>query len=339
MIEANISAILLISGILILRKLFGTRLNRNCIYAVWLFVPLRLFLFPAFKIGNPLFRTGPLGSVVTGLSSAGGTVLSVQRRTLTVGYIADKLWLAGVLLLAMYYAVLAAVLLWRIKRDSVPAPVNGKGLRVRIVKNTDTAFLFGNTIYCSEKIYGNPEWMRYVTLHEEEHAKQADQLWGLLRIMLLCCFWYNPFIWAACYFSKQDCELACDERVAKKLSKEECRAYCKSLLEIATNRKFALCTPGLGQEISGGSLKMRILYLYSGKKKSRKAVPAAILAVAVLACITIGSGQITAAEVPAGGKYVHWLMSELDTGPEGSASVSGGDSVYVTPTPMLSAGE
>lgn len=327
MIEANLSAILLILGILLLRKLSGTRLSRNCIYALWLFVPFRLFLFPALNIGNPMFRTGLLGSVVTGLSSAGGTVLLVQHRALTAGYLADKLWLAGFLLLAAYYAVLAAVLLWRIKRNSVPAPETGKGLRVRIIKNAETAFLFGNTIYCPEKIYGNPEWMRYVILHEEEHAKQADQLWGLLRIMLLCSFWYNPFIWAACYFSKQDCELACDERVAKKLSGEERRAYCKSLLEIATDRRFTFCTPGLGQGISGGSLKTRIFYLYDGRKKSRKAAFAAILSTALLTCITIGTGQI-AFPAGTGGKRGDFL---LESGVKSGEGVLG-----VTPTPALS---
>lgn len=310
MIEANLSASLLVSGILLLRKLSGGRLGRNCIYAVWLFVPLRLFLFPALRIGNPLFRTGLLGSVVAGLSSAGGTVLSAQRRTLTAGYIADKLWLAGFLLLAAYYAALAAVLLWKVKRASAPAPESREGLRVRIVRNTNTAFLFGNTIYCSEKIYKNPEWMRYVILHEEEHAKQADQLWGLLRIMLLCSFWYNPFVWAACYASKQDCELACDERVAKKLSGEERRAYGKALLEIATDREFSFCVPGPGQELSGGSLKTRLLHLCNEKKKSKGAASAAVLLVALLACITMGTGQPTVSERQLSGKPDRQIIVE-----------------------------
>ncbi len=311
MIEANLSASLLVLGILLLRKLFGTRLSRNCIYAVWLFVPLRLFLFPVFNIRNPLFRKGLLGNVVTGLSFVGGTELPGQRQTLTVGYIADKLWLAGFFLLAAYYAVLAAVLLWRIKRNTVPAPEGREGLRVRIGTKIETAFLFGNTVYCPEKIYRNPEWLRYVVLHEEEHAKQADQLWGLLRIMLLCSFWYNPFVWAACYVSKQDCELACDERVAKGLSGEERRAYCKALLEIATDRRFAFGASGLGQGVSGGSLKTRILYLCSRKPKSRKAAPAVIFSVALLTCITIGSGQITTPEAPVIGKSVQEIIVEV----------------------------
>ncbi len=299
MIEANLSASLLVLGILLLRKLLGTRLSRNCIYAVWLFVPLRLFLFSVFNIRNPLFRKGVLGSVVTGLSFVGGTELPVRQRTLTAGYIADKLWLVGFFLLAAYYAVLVVMLLWKVKRASVPAPESREGLRVRIVRNRNTAFLFGNTIYCSEKIYQNPEWMRYVTLHEEEHAKQADQLWGLLRIMLLCSFWYNPFVWVACYVSKQDCELACDERVVKRLSGGERRAYGKALLEIATDREFAFGAPGLGQEISGGSLKARIFHLYGERKKSRKAVLAVVLFLVVLTCITIGTGQVT----PAAGQW------------------------------------
>lgn len=310
MIEANLSASLIVLGILLLRKLSGTRLSRNCIYAVWLFVPLRLFLIPALPIGNPLFRRGLLGSVVTGLSSAGGMVLSAQNRTLTADYLADKLWLAGFLLLAAYYAVLAAVLFWRIRRASVPAPDDREGLRVRIVRNTSTAFLFGRTIYCSEKIYQNPEWLRYVILHEEEHAKQADQLWGLLRIMLLCSFWYNPFVWAACYVSKQDCELACDERVAKRLSGEERRAYGKALLEIATDLEFTTCVPGPGPGISGGSLKTRLLHLCNEKKKSKGAASAAVLLVALLACITMGTGQRTVSGRQLSGKPERQVIVE-----------------------------
>ena len=53
--------------------------------------------------------------------------------------------------------------------------------------------------------------LSHILAHELCHARQKDEIWGIVRVGLLCYYWINPFVWAAAILSKKDCELACDE--------------------------------------------------------------------------------------------------------------------------------
>lgn len=82
----------------------------------------------------------------------------------------------------------------------------------------------------------SPEQLRLVLLHEAEHARRRDP--GLLGTFhgWRCLFFWNPLIWAACHFVRRDVELACDQRVLKRLEAGERRAYARTLVDLACDR-------------------------------------------------------------------------------------------------------
>lgn len=92
-------------------------------------------------------------------------------------------------------------------------------------------------IYLPESLKDNPEMMRHALVHEFCHAKHRDHIWGMLRCVLLCCYWINPFVWAAGYFSKLDCEIACDEAAVRRLGENERFSYGKTLVTLASVRQ------------------------------------------------------------------------------------------------------
>lgn len=108
-------------------------------------------------------------------------------------------------------------------------------------------------VYCSENIispavYGiiRPKIIipsstkeadkKYIVMHETEHLKMNDNLRRILGFLAVSLHWFNPFAWLALKLMLEDMELACDERVASKLTKNERGEYAKVLLG-ATRRK------------------------------------------------------------------------------------------------------
>jgi beta-lactamase regulating signal transducer with metallopeptidase domain len=53
----------------------------------------------------------------------------------------------------------------------------------------------------------------WVLAHERAHRRRGDLIVNLLAALLLCCFWFNPFVYWAAVRLRVDQELACDEAV------------------------------------------------------------------------------------------------------------------------------
>ncbi len=118
-------------------------------------------------------------------------------------------------------------------------------------------------------------------MHELSHYKTGDSWWTLLRCVCCVVHWFNPLIWIAQRFVKTDCELACDERVAVRLNREERLHYADTLIRTAKQayapRAGVLAT---GMTMTGRQLKRRIDAILHLKAVQR--VAAALVAVALV---------------------------------------------------------
>lgn len=103
----------------------------------------------------------------------------------------------------------------------------------------------------------------YIIEHEKAHITHFDHLSKLLGYMLLCKYWFNPFIWVAYLFYCKDLELACDERVILKLGNAERKPYSQALLTCSVSNKALLRSPLAFSEVA---IKERILSILSNKK-------------------------------------------------------------------------
>lgn len=91
--------------------------------------------------------------------------------------------------------------------------------------------LFYPAVYVTEGVAEEEKTFAYVLCHEYTHYRQHDNWWALVRILCLCLHWFNPLVWLAVRLSKQDGELACDERVLEILGDGERVDYGKALLK------------------------------------------------------------------------------------------------------------
>lgn len=123
--------------------------------------------------------------------------------------------------------------------------------------------------------------IRLIVAHELAHVERRDLLADAVLHLAVMVHWFNPLAWWAARAARDDCELACDERVTLRVSDDERESYGATLLRIAqltTNgpgRRF-----GLGVVASKREIKRRIQMILSNAvfPRSRTLACAAVFA-------------------------------------------------------------
>ncbi len=171
-------------------------------------------------------------------------------------YIAAWVWLTGLGLLLLYAAVSYLRLYLRMA-PSLPLRDN-----IRLSERAETPFLMG---FVRPRIYlplGLDEEDRELAVtHEWAHVERRDHVLRPLAFLLVSVYWFNPLLWLSFALLCRDIELACDERVLKKLGPEQKKAYSRALLACSTSRRGALACPvAFGEKGVEGRIKSILTY-------------------------------------------------------------------------------
>lgn len=155
-------------------------------------------------------------------------------------FVAARMWVIGVVCMLLY-ALFSAVML-KLKLRTATKLQKG----VYQSEFVASPFILGKTVYIP---YGMPtDELKYCLLHERAHLKRGDHLIKPLSFVILSVYWFNPLLWLAFVLLCRDIELACDEKVIKDLSKDECRQYSAALLKNSVSRKrIAACPIAFGE--------------------------------------------------------------------------------------------
>ena len=278
----------LIILIMVIRKVFRNKVTSRMLYSIWL-IPvlyfvvswimsfrqagnLLLFLFYSKYMDIKTYITRMMNTVVLSANSTDLKLDEIGKFTgieVTVWELLLIVWILGALVVAIFFAVKAIRIKKFLKINAVyDDKVISASERIVFVKNLPYPFLFGTRIYIGADERENPERLKHIISHEENHRKQGDVIWNLLRTICVIVFWFNPFVWIAAFLSKTDSEYACDEKTTNNMSVFEKKAYAMSLLEISTGyqvdkdkKRFLL------SGISGGELKIRVKKILEGNAK------------------------------------------------------------------------
>lgn len=147
--------------------------------------------------------------------------------------------------------------------------------------------------YIALPLTAKPQEAATVLTHEICHLKGGDHIWGLVRLLCCAVHWFNPLVWAAAHMSRTDSELACDDRVIRKLSGPQRLAYANVLVLAASRRNApGVAVLATGMTMTGRSLKTRVqAILHNGSIKKGLA-----LSFAIVACMAL-VGAFATAEV------------------------------------------
>lgn len=200
-------------------------------------------------------------------------------------------WCAGCALSAAYMAGYHLRLRTYLRRNRKKAALCGRE-NVYTAAGLPTPCLFGKNIYIPAEMAEDKKLLPYILKHEICHFSHGDPLWGVVRCVCVCLYWYHPLVWLAAYLSRQDCELACDEAVVRRMDGQERKSYGELLLQFAPVKGSPADCFSVTTAMSGGAknLKQRLERI-TGKRKNRVFLGvcvAALTSVGIFACMTSG---------------------------------------------------
>lgn len=252
----SIESSFLIAAVILFRIILKKSPKKSRLF-LWALVGTRLLIPFSFKTS---FSAVP--SQTENLSAVTSAAVKTTAVPQSPGFegIAFRIWLVGFLTMTAYFILSTAFVYFKVS-DGVRFEKN-----IFLSEKIDSPFAFGfikPRIFipygCDEKTLG------YVLNHEKEHIKTFDCITRPLSFMILCVHWFNPFVWAAYLMFDRDIELACDERVLKKLEKKERLSYAEALLNVGIKKKNLAVAPVAFGEFA---LKERIKSAAAYKKPS-----------------------------------------------------------------------
>ena len=234
-----------------------------------------------------------------------GTSLAITQRSRDT-YLPSlvQAYLLGLAVMLLYAAISTLIL-----RKKVSVSLRQRG-NVRVCDEVASPFILGiirPTVYLPSSL--NEEEKRFVLAHEHAHLRRLDHIWKPLGFLILCVHWFNPFCWQAYVLLCRDIELACDEKVIRKLGHTERAAYSQTLLNISTHRVLAACPVAFGET----GVKRRVKAVLNYKKPAFW-----LILVAVLGCVVLVLCLMTK---PAKSDRNEPMPPAQDTSTPGSASV------------------
>lgn len=218
-------------------------------------------------------------------------------------------WFAGILgtgsLFCAVWMMVCHVRLWRYLRQRRVAlsetkmeevrkvsAGGGRMLRTYSVEGLPTPCLFGRRVYIPADLAEDSQLLPCILRHEMCHYFHGDTVWGLVRMICVCLYWYHPLVWLAAYLSRQDCELACDEAAVRLMDGQERRRYGELLLRFVPVKGFPADCFSMTTTMSGNAknLKQRLERITAKRKNT---VILGVLAAAaglagLYACVTSG---------------------------------------------------
>ncbi len=214
-------------------------------------------------------------------------------------------WIAGVILVLAFLIQSNVRFARRLRRSRVYHDRYENRLRVYVSDEVGSPCLYGlirPCIYLPTEDYSE-ETYNQILLHEWNHYKHADMIWGIVRALCVSLYWFHPLVWIAATLSLRDSELACDESVLIKMDDEERRSYGYMLLDLCENTtgRGRFFGPLLTTEMLGGSheMKDRIVSISKYKKHSKLLVVVTlIMAMSVVGCTYGTSAEETKTDTP-----------------------------------------
>lgn len=345
--------------VMILRKLFGSRVKSGVICVLWALVAMRL-LIPVQLFGNIVnvadyltenvinlqgrgittevqvkwdsvsdSKTGDNSQAGSGAHSdgnlqaannaqaddniqTGSSVISDGNAQSASHDQSDKnmqlvnymriIWLTG--MVVMFAVVVVSNLIFTGRLMS-SRKLSGKRDRINIYNTdaVDSACLYGvfhPAVYVNNKAADN----EFIISHELTHYRHRDNWWALVRMLCVCIYWFNPLVWLATHFYKEDCELFCDEAVVRNCSVSERQKYGEVLLNAATGRTGRLSDMYILSGASSGyrELKKRIERIADNKKTYKSAAFILVIIVVAVTVLAFGGASVKgSSELPDSG--------------------------------------
>lgn len=244
-IAANISGILIICFVLLLRQKFIFRFSGRAWVVLWKIAILRMLV--PFTINVPGFKQIGMLNIPYEVQNQIGKMTLYKDTSIpftNAMLLLFIIWLLGILVcLGKFIAFHRRSL--TIYNMALPLNDNHLAVWLRrnqlkrriVIKESDriaSPLTYGilKPIILLPKLNGtvNNSQLECIMEHELIHIKRFDVLFKWILTLTCVIYWYNPFIWAMNLFANRDIELACDDILLKSKSDKYKKNYINTII-------------------------------------------------------------------------------------------------------------
>ncbi len=246
-LELFIFPSILVIILILIKPLLKNRVKPSIRYALWLLVVIRMALPVAFP-GVPLMSIGPSTAdsdiakeihnsatdsplVAPGMENltTQEDILEGQKNTFFftgMGISLKGFWVIGSVVMLIFFAA-TRLYFWLSLREYTDRYECDSKIPVYIMTKRRDCFMFG---FFKKKIYIGQELIDkgladFAIAHETSHAKQLDNIWLLVKNILLTVFWFHPAIWTAAAHAAKDGEYACNMKTVETIGEDKYPEY------------------------------------------------------------------------------------------------------------------
>ncbi len=160
--------------------------------------------------------------------------------------------------------------------DPWPALVRSRAVR--------TPMLFGllrPVIVLPDRVY-DEGMLRGILRHELTHYRRGDLAYKWFAVLVSCLHWFNPFLALFRREIDRACELSCDERLLRRMGRDEKQHYGELLLTLAADRPLPGSVVAMSFATEKRNLKERLLQIMKYKNRGRAGLALALAAILLL---------------------------------------------------------
>ena len=313
---------LMIIFMLVFRKLCRNVLSPRIVYALWLFTALRLLPIECL-FGRDIHMLS-----LNAFSSLFGKIPFLRDIWFEISMVRSPwyllvIWVLGSVAVFLYQHFINFKFEKFLYENRVQIEDENVPFSLYYVPDLRSSCVFkvkGKIgIYLMPEILDQPDIYRAILQHEMCHIRAKDLFWAKLRMIFIAIYWFNPLVYIAAVLSKEDCEMACDDRAAAALQMKKTE-YGKILLDAVIVDKIrtkedVFCTATM-MVSSKNALRVRVKRLAG--KEPRKAVSVFACSAFVSGCILLGflSNTNTIARTPEQTirQYVYYSNTDCQAG-------------------------
>jgi len=260
----NISAGLIILIIILIRKVFITKINHIIISIMWIMALLRLILpfsdtskysiFNLFYLIKNFTTNSNISSYITQDINLTNSIKSANILPTNQYNILTIVWIVGIAILSINFFVQLFYTKKLIKRsktinllnvneiDSSITRINLKRkVNIKISSDIISPVSFGIfkpvILFPEHFKFNNIELLNHIIIHEYMHIKHYHFIIKMFLIVFLCIFWFNPAVWLLYLYVNRDIEILCDKQVIKFIGYAEREKYASNLVYMLSEKK------------------------------------------------------------------------------------------------------
>ena len=202
-------------------------------------------------------------------------------------------------------------------------------VRSRAVRTPMLLGLLRPVIVLPDREYDG-EMLQGILRHELTHYRRGDLAFKWFAVLVSCVHWFNPFLALFRREIDRACELSCDERLLRRMGREEKQHYGELLLTLAADRPLPRSVVAMSFATEKRNLKERLLQIMKYKNRGRAGIALALVFLLLLTGCGMALGPNSGA-----------LTLTANTAEAASASDSAEDAAVsdAPPTPTQESGE